>query len=112
MRILRLLTALVAIIAVGLVIGIALQFLQPSRPLIDGAGFDDEGITPNADGENDLTTFRYTLTDNATISLQLTDEAGNAYTFRDGLARVADDYSVLFGGIVDGYVLPDETGIT
>ncbi|MFC1959296.1 hypothetical protein ACFLYO_01170 [Chloroflexota bacterium] len=109
MRIPRLLTALVAIIAVVIVIFIGLQFLQPALPLIDGAAFDDEVITPNADGENDLTTFRYTLTDNATISLALTDAEGNRFIFRDGQERVADDYNVLFNGIVNGYALPDET---
>ena len=105
----RLLTILIALIALVVVIVLGLLVLQPPRPLIDGAVFSEARITPNADGENDLATFSYTLTRNAAISLQFTDEFGQTYSFRDNQPRIADDYSVLFGGIVGGYALPDET---
>jgi len=109
MQIPRLLTVLVALAALAVALLLGAMALQPPLPLIVTAGFDDARITPNADGENDLTTFRYTLARAATITLDFTDAEGNRFVFREGQARVPGDYSVLFGGIVDGYVLPGET---
>lgn len=108
MRLPRIVTILAALVALAAVLGIGSLALQPPLPLINGAGFDDERITPNADGENDLTTFRYSLTRNATVTLAFTDEAGNSFVFRDAQPRIPDDYSVLFSGIVAGYTLPGE----
>ncbi|MBN2471955.1 MAG: hypothetical protein JXN59_14640 [Anaerolineae bacterium] len=108
MRLPRFLTVLAALVALAVMLGIGSLALQPPLPLINGAGFDDERITPNADGENDLTTFRYSLTRNATVTLAFADQAGNAFVFRDAQPRVPDDYSVLFSGIVEGYTLPGE----
>src|SRR5690606_26071885 len=35
-------------------------------------------------------------------------EDGTVYTFREGQARIPDDYQVYFSGVVDGFLLPDE----
>lgn len=109
MRIPRLLTLAVALVAVALTIVVGTQVLQPPLPLIDGAGFSHERITPNADGQEDLTTFSYTLTRNATISITFTDGEGRMFVFRQDEPRVPDDYSVLFSGVVHGFILPGET---
>ncbi len=109
MRIPRLLTVLVALAALGVALVPGALLLRPPLPLIVTAAFDDVRITPDADGSNDLTTFRYTLARPATITLDFTDAEGRRFVFRERQARVAGDYSVLFGGLVDGYVLPGET---
>ncbi len=105
----RLLTVLVALLAVAAMLVIGMFLLQPPRPLLEAAGFDLETITPNADGENDLAVFSYRLNDSATVTLTLRDEQERLYTFRDQEPRVADTYSALFGGVVNGFILPEET---
>jgi hypothetical protein len=107
-RIPRFLTLVVALIAAALMIFAGIQLLQPPLPLIVSADFEAPLITPNADGDADLTTFSYTLSRNAVVSLTLSDSEGMTFTFRDQERRVADDYRVLFSGVVDGYVLPEE----
>ncbi len=109
MRIPRLLTLAVAIVVVLIVVVIGVQIVRPARPLIESAGFDRERITPNADGVEDIATFSYTLTRNATITLAFLDAEGREFLFRDSQPRIADDYHVLFSGVVHGYVLPGET---
>ncbi|GAB4571859.1 MAG: hypothetical protein Kow0077_09620 [Anaerolineae bacterium] len=109
MHIPRLLTIVTALIALAVMIGLGVQVLQPPLPLITNAGFDDDTITPNADGDGDLTTFRYSLARNAVVTLAFSDQAGNEFVFRNAQRRVPDDYAVLFNGIVDGYVLPGES---
>ncbi|RMG97701.1 MAG: hypothetical protein D6706_08255 [Chloroflexi bacterium] len=68
-----------------------------------------EKITPNADGDNDVTQISYELSRNATVSIYFENEAGERYYFRKEKPRGAGEYRVLFSGIVDGYRLPGET---
>ena len=109
MQIPRLLTLLIALVVVGIVILAGMQFVQPPRALVEEAAFDRATITPNADGDNDLSTLTYTLTRNAQVTVTLIDAEGQEYYFRDSEARVPDTYRVNFGGIVHGYTLPGET---
>lgn len=98
--------ALVALIALGT---IGALILQPPRPLLGEANFSLTEITPNADGSNDATTIRYTLNRNAKVTIALTNTVtGERYLFRNAEARPADSYSVVFSGVVDGYLLPGE----
>lgn len=97
--------AMVGLIAVLLV---GRLLLQPSRDLIENAAFDRAGITPNADGEDDIAIFRYSLSANANISLVFTGSDGTAYTFRSDEERIPTDYTVPFSGVVDGYVVSGE----
>lgn len=95
--------ALVVVLAAG-------QFLlQPSLPLISQAEFTPTTITPNADGDDDVALFSYTLTGNARVSLVFEGADGQIYTFREEEPRVADDYQVVFSGVVDGYLHDGET---
>lgn len=98
-------TAIVALIAV-LFVGQLL--FNPSRPLIVTAAFDDEIISPNADGENDITRFQYEISANADVSLTFTDSTGAQYVFRQDERRIPGEYSVLFSGVVDGFTLAGE----
>lgn len=106
MRIQLVVAAAVVGLVIVLVIGQAV--LQPNLPLITEAGFSLETITPNADGENDVAIFHYSLSRNARVSLTLEDAEGMVYTFRQDEVRIADDYQVNFSGVVDGYAREDE----
>lgn len=66
-------------------------------------------ISPNADGTDDVTRISYRLGRSATISLYFVDESGNRYDFRQDAPRAysKDAYQVLFGGAVNGQLLPD-----
>jgi hypothetical protein len=103
------LTLLVAAAALGAVLVVGQQLIQPNRPLIEAAAFVPSIITPNADGNDDVAVFRYTLSRNATVSLTLEDAAGQTFAFRQDEPRIADDYQVLFSGVVDGFTQPDDT---
>lgn len=82
--------------------------LQPDLPLITYAEFSLDEITPNADGEDDITTLTYGLSGNAQVSLALESPGGDVYYFRQDEPRIADDYAVAFSGVVDGYVREGE----
>ncbi|MCA9889516.1 MAG: hypothetical protein KC546_14145 [Anaerolineae bacterium] len=101
-------TIIAAVIGVVLVGIVGVSLIQPDQPLVTSAGFDRDEITPNADGENDVANFTYDLTRNATVSILLQDADGITYTFRDSQERIPQSYTVQFGGVVDGFVLPDE----
>lgn len=100
------LLALVIALALVLVVGQAL--LQPDLPLITAAEFALDTISPNADGTDDITTFSYSLSRNAHVSLVFEATDGTIYAFRQDEARIPDDYQVDFSGVVDGYILPGE----
>ncbi len=102
-------TLITAVIGFGLVIVIGQQVVQPPLPLIITADFDNDQITPNADGDTDITQFNYEISRNALVSLLFEAADGTRYYFREQEARSPQVYSVLFSGVVDGYVLPNET---
>ncbi len=97
-----------AAVGVVLVILAGQALLNPSRPLIEDAGFSHERITPNADGVDDVAVFSYRLSRNASVSLTLTAADGAVYDFRRDEPRIAGVYSVDFSGVVDGFVLDGE----
>lgn len=105
----RTLTALTALIALAVAMAIGYTVLRPPVPLLSRAGFDHTQISPDADGINDITTIRYRLARPATVSITLESESGERYAFREAQPRIAGDYSVLFSGIVDGFLLPGES---
>lgn len=92
------------------------------RPLLTDVSVAPALISPNADGQDDVTRIRYTLGRNADLSITFTDAAGQVYHFRDQRPRSAGKYEVLWGGVVnqvrvletaagrqavDSWVLPD-----
>lgn len=97
-----------ALLSLSLTVTLGAGLLRPNLPLILSAGFDSERITPNADGLDDVTTFRYELARSAQISLSLLSTDGREYRFRDSQPRLAGEYNVLFSGVVGGYLLPNE----
>ncbi len=98
--------AALAVAIAGALVGQSL--FEPNLPVIVEAGFALDTITPNADGNADITTYNYTLSENATVSLTFTRDDGTTFAFRDQEVRAAGAYSGLFSGVVDGYTAPDE----
>lgn len=64
-------------------------------------------ISPNADGVEDVARIQYKLSRPALISIYFEDDAGLRYVFRDNNPRPAGEYEALFGGAIDGAVLPE-----
>ena len=108
MRIPRLLTIALSLIGLAVILASVYIALNIDRRLIPEASFSLDTITPNADGDRDLTRINYTLSRNSLVSIYFTDESGRTYYFRQDERRSAGDYSVLFSGVVDGYVRPSE----
>ncbi len=103
------LTVIVALIVLAVVLVIGKVVIQPNLPLITDAQFTLDTITPNADGDNDITQFSYSLSRNAIVSMIFESEDGTQYSFRKDELRTVGDYAVLFSGVVNGYTLPNET---
>jgi hypothetical protein len=108
MRVQVFLAILIAIGVAGVVLFAGQAVLQPNRPLLEGVRLSDAVISPNADGNVDLTEIQYTLTRNATITITFESADGTVYAFRQDEPRTPNDYRVLFSGVVDGYLLPGE----
>lgn len=66
-------------------------------------------ISPNADGSGDVAEISYRLDRTANVTIYFVDEAGNRHYFRRDSRRAysKDPYRVLFGGAIDGRLLPD-----
>ncbi|HML20058.1 MAG TPA: hypothetical protein PKD09_00315 [Aggregatilinea sp.] len=104
----KLLTVVIAVIALAVVGVVGYVVLRPPTALLSNAAFEMALISPNADGVDDLTTITYSLARPAQVSITLENESGDRYTFRDNERRTSGDYSVLFSGIVGGYTLDGE----
>lgn len=99
--------AAVVVAAVVAVIGRTL--IEPDQSLLVDARFELERITPNADGSDDITPYTYELSRNAQVTITLTTEDGDVFAFRQDEQRAKGEYSGLFSGVVDGYVLDGES---
>jgi hypothetical protein len=109
MRISIWLTIIAALLSLGIVLVVGRLLLEPDFPLITHASFSPETITPDADGDHDVTLLTYGLSRNAQVAITFVRADGMEFAFRQNETRVAGDYQVYFSGVVDGYVLPDET---
>jgi major membrane immunogen (membrane-anchored lipoprotein) len=78
-----------------------------SRELLSKASFAPDTISPNGDGVQDATSIHYELGRKASVSIYLQDAAGQRYYFRDKQPRAPGAYDVLFGGVIDGQLVPD-----
>lgn len=109
MRLPRTVVLLAATLGFVIVFFVGSLVLRPPLPLISAASFDRPSISPNADGEDDIAIFEYNLARPATISLSLISEAERRFYFREDRPRDDGDYSVLFSGIVDGFLYEGES---
>ena len=85
-----------------LVLGFAAGCTTALRPLLYDVSVSPDVISPNADGENDVTLITYALGRNGYISISFVDESGKQYYFRKRARRARGPYSVYWGGVVEG----------
>jgi len=78
-----------------------------SRPLIRSVDVRPDTISPNADGVDDVAEIKYTLSDQAIVSIYLTDAQGNQHVFRDQRRRSKGEHTAYFGGVIGDRLLPD-----
>jgi hypothetical protein len=97
------------IVTLIIVVVLGLLLVQPPQSLITSASFSPQTITPNADGSDDITVLTYALSRGAEVSIAFERADGTQFVFRQGEPRTAGDYSVLFSGVVDGYVNTGDT---
>lgn len=76
-------------------------------PLLVEASVSPEHITPNADGDSDVTVIKYRISRNAVVSIYFVDEQGQKHYFRKQKRRSLGEYTVFFGGVVENKMLPD-----
>ena len=111
MKLSWILTIIGAAIGLGLMLLVGQAVIRPDVDLIVAARMQDERITPDADGQNDITIFRYELSRNARVTLGFVSQQNPdlTFVFRDDEPRAAGQYQVPFSGVVNGYTLPDES---
>jgi hypothetical protein len=70
-------------------------------PLLYDVRVTPDMISPNADGDQDVTDIFYSLRRTAEVSIYFDDAAGERSYFRRQRRRSAGDYNVQWGGVVD-----------
>ena len=70
-------------------------------PLLRDVAVAPDQISPNADGDTDVTEIRYTLSRSAYVSIFFENEEGERFYFRKDRRRSPGSYSVLWGGVMD-----------
>ncbi len=76
-------------------------------PAVTDASIEPATISPNADGDTDVARIAYTIRRPSDVSIYFVDENGEKHYFRKDQHRGDRDYNVLWGGGIDGRVLPD-----
>lgn len=95
-------------VLVTLLVGMAFSPMGcGSRQLLTDVSVRPAVISPNADGVDDVTQIRYTLSAQSTLTMYVTDETGTRHYLREGLRRSKGQRTTLFSGVVDGTLLPD-----
>ena len=78
-----------------------------SRELLSKTSLAPDTISPNGDGVQDATAIHYELDRPANVSIYVQDANGQRTYFRENQPRTSGVYDVLFGGVIDGKLLPD-----
>jgi len=99
----------IAIAVVLVAVGAGWRLVRGDGSLLREVSVAHSAITPNADGNVDVTEISYHLARNADVSIYFTDSEGNHYYFRRERPRGAGEYQVSFSGVVEGYSLDGET---
>jgi hypothetical protein len=100
---------LIAVVLVVASAALGYRLVRGDSSILRNVSVSETAISPNADGEQDITLIAYELSRNADVSIYLEDEAGNRYYFRREKPRGEGEYQVFFSGVVEGYSLPDDT---
>jgi hypothetical protein len=86
--------------------------VEAMRPLLSDASVAPAVISPDADGQDDVTLIRYRLGRNARVSIYFTDQAGQRHYFRRERDRSPGEYSVYWGGVIDSEAITFENEYT
>jgi hypothetical protein len=68
-------------------------------PLLSDVSVRPEAISPNADGQDDVTLIRYTIGRTANVSIYFVDSQGVQHFFRNGERRSRGTYQVYWSGV-------------
>lgn len=71
------------------------------RPLLSDVTVAPNAISPNADGQDDVTLINYRISRPAQVSIYFVDAAGNRHYFRDAERRSPGKYGVYWGGVIN-----------
>jgi hypothetical protein len=77
------------------------QLVFDAGPLLYDVQVAPNLITPNADGDSDVTEIRYSLRRTAAVSIFFDNAVGERFYFRQARRRSPGDYNVYWGGVVD-----------
>jgi hypothetical protein len=77
------------------------------QPLLRDVTVEPAAITPNQDGDADVTRIGYTVGAPARLTIELIGADGVTHVLRDGLPRSPGHRQALFGGVIDGQMLAD-----
>jgi len=78
-----------------------------NRPLLYGVEVVPSVISPNADGVDDVTLLKYSISYPSHLDIYFVDSHGERYYFRQGNRRFPGEYQVYFGGTIEGRMLAD-----
>ena len=70
-------------------------------PLLRDVSVAPDQISPNADGDTDVTEISYSLSRSANVSIFFENEEGERFYFRRDRRRSPGSYGVLWGGVMD-----------
>lgn len=70
------------------------------RPLLSEVSVAPAAISPNADGNDDVTLIKYRIGRPADVSIYFVDSAGQRRFFRDAERRSPGRYNVYWGGVI------------
>jgi len=101
-----LLTILIAVVVLAVGLAVAGQVIQPGGSPLTAASIALPAISPNADGQADITGIHYALRRPASVSIYFLNAAGERFYFRQDKPRAAGAYDINFSGVVDAYTLP------
>ncbi|MCO5184641.1 MAG: hypothetical protein M9965_11970 [Anaerolineae bacterium] len=105
-------TSLVTIVIAVALVAVALlaitRIYRGDGQLLRDVSVSLDTVTPNADGDSDITPIVYEITRNADVSIYFENEDGDRYYFRQAKPRGVGQYRVLFSGVVDGFTLSGE----
>jgi hypothetical protein len=76
-------------------------------PLVYDVEVAPSTISPNADGVDDVARITYRISRHCELSIYFLDQGGARQYFRQNNRRSPGEYEALFGGAIDGQVLPD-----
>ena len=102
-------TTLVAIFTTACLLFVAWMLLTPDGSLLSNANFEHDSISPNADNVYDVTRVTYSLSQPANVSIFFLDNDGQRYDFRSNKSRQSGEHNLLFSGIVDGFLMPNDS---